>query len=80
MADNDNANWGRVAGLGLEMAVGVGLGFGAGLWIDKKWNSGPWGVLIGSMVGLASGMYLLIKGAIKANRVAVVRQLVHPID
>jgi F0F1-type ATP synthase assembly protein I len=52
----------------LEIGAGAGLGALLGIWIDRKWHSGPWGVLIGTFLGIAAGMYLLIKEAIKANK------------
>ena len=68
MAKQDETNWGRLAGLGLEIGIGAALGAVAGSWIDRKWNSAPWGVLIGTLLGLSAGVYLLIKEAISANK------------
>ena len=64
----DDQNWGRYLGIGLEMAVGVTLGLFAGRWIDRHYGTDPWGVMIGTMVGLAAGMYLLIRDAIRMNK------------
>lgn len=60
--------WGRHLGVGLQMLVGVGLGFVVGTWLDKRYGWAPWGVMVCTMLGLASGMYLLIKDAIRINR------------
>jgi F0F1-type ATP synthase assembly protein I len=68
MAKQDDANFGKLATLGLEVAAGAGLGALIGHWIDRKWNSDPWGVMIGTLLGCAAGVYLLIKGAINADR------------
>lgn len=70
MADRepDDTNWGNYLGYGLQMAVGVGLGVLIGLWVDRRWNCSPIGVIAGSMLGLGSSMYLLIKDAIRINR------------
>lgn len=65
--DND-ANWGKFAFYGVEIAVGTGLGWFVGQWLDKKFGWDPWGVLIGTMLGVSAGMYLLIKDAIRINR------------
>ena len=59
---------GKFLGLGLEMAVGVGLGAGVGWWLDKRYGWGNTGMIVGSMVGMAGGMYLLIKAALKMNK------------
>jgi F0F1-type ATP synthase assembly protein I len=65
---DQDSNWGYMAGVGLQMLVGVGLGYLVGSWLDGKYGWGPWGVIIGSMLGLAGGMYLLIKDAIRINK------------
>jgi hypothetical protein len=52
---------------GLQILVGVGLGYLAGRWLDSHygWHNG---VIVGSLVGLAGGLYLLIKDAIRINK------------
>lgn len=60
-------SWGHFLGLGLEMVVGVLLGLGIGSWIDRKWGTHS-GALIGALIGIAGGMYLLIKEAIRLNK------------
>ena len=67
-ADAQSPGWGKYVGLGLEVAVGVGLGYLAGRWLDGKFNWAPWGATVGSLVGMAGGMYLLIKEAIRMNK------------
>ena len=68
MAD-ENPNWGHYLGYGLQMAVGVILGVVVGMWIDRKLaNATPWGTIIGAMLGMAAGMYMLIKDAIRMNK------------
>jgi F0F1-type ATP synthase assembly protein I len=68
MATQDKNGWGKVASVGLEVAVGAGLGALIGTWIDHKWHTDPWGVLIGTLLGISAGMYVLIKEAMKANK------------
>jgi ATP synthase protein I len=65
---DSETSWGKHLGVGLQMLVGVGLGFVVGNWIDKKYGTDPWGVMVCTMLGLASGMYLLIKDAIRINK------------
>ena len=65
--EDPDANWGKYLGVGLEIAVGVGLGYAIGYWLDKKYGWSPVGVLVGTMVGLAGGLYLLIKEALRMN-------------
>jgi F0F1-type ATP synthase assembly protein I len=68
MARKDNKGWGKVASVGLEIAAGAGIGAVTGTWIDRKWHTDPWGVLIGTVLGISAGMYILIKEAMKANK------------
>jgi F0F1-type ATP synthase assembly protein I len=61
MASEKNSNWGQGLAMGFETAVGVALGYFAGRWLDKKFGWEPWGSLVGAMLGLVAGAYLLIK-------------------
>jgi F0F1-type ATP synthase assembly protein I len=67
MPDNNEPNMGRYLGMGLEVAVGVGLGSLVGWWLDKRYQW-SWGMVIGAMIGLAAGLYLLIREAIRMNK------------
>jgi len=53
---------------GFEIGAGVGLGVVVGLWWDRHHGSSPWGLLIGLLLGCASGMYLVIKESVKSNK------------
>lgn len=68
MPQNDDQNWGKYVGIGLQILVGVALGYFVGTWLDRRYGWEPWGVMVGSMLGLAGGMYLLIKDAIRINK------------
>jgi F0F1-type ATP synthase assembly protein I len=67
MPNDSDQNWGRYLGLGLEMAVGVGLGYFVGWLLDRHYGW-HWGTTIGAMLGVAGGMYLLIRDAIRMNK------------
>lgn len=58
----------RFAGLGIELAAAVGLLALLGWWIDGRFGTAPWGLLIGAMVGLVGGMANLIRTALTATR------------
>jgi F0F1-type ATP synthase assembly protein I len=69
MPKDDNADRGKLVTYGLQICVGVGLGVWGGRYLDRRFGwTVPWGTLIGAMVGLAAGMYLMIKDALKANK------------
>lgn len=69
MAEPEQNGGGDFRGLayGLQILVGVGLGYLVGLWLERRygWSNA---VVIGSLVGLAGGLYLLIKDAIRINK------------
>jgi F0F1-type ATP synthase assembly protein I len=68
VADEKTPGWGTYLTTGFETAVGVGLGYFVGQWLDKKYGWTPWATLAGAMLGLAAGMYLLVKSALMANK------------
>ncbi len=63
-----DVTWGGLAAVGLEVCVGVGLGYFVGHLIDKRYGWESRGAVVGSMLGLAGGLYLLIKQALNANK------------
>lgn len=68
MADDQRRGIGEALSLGIEVAVGVGLGLIIGSWLDKRYGWEPWGMLVGSMLGLAAGLYLLIRQTSRMNK------------
>jgi hypothetical protein len=65
---DQDTNWGNLAMVGLEVGIGVGLGYLVGHWLDNKYGWQSRGAVTGAMLGLAGGLYLLIKQAISANK------------
>lgn len=62
----DRPEWIRHSGIGIEFAAAVG-GFAAlGYWIDRHYDSGPWGLVIGAALGLIGGTYNLIRQSMAA--------------
>ena len=59
-----------LAGLGMELAASViGLTF-LGLWLDRRWDTAPWALVVCATIGFVGGMYNLIRSALKATREA----------
>jgi F0F1-type ATP synthase assembly protein I len=57
-----------VAGAGLELAAAIGLFAGLGYLLDWWLNTLPWFTVIGSLLGLAAGMYQLLKTVNRLNK------------
>jgi ATP synthase protein I len=60
------AGWYRMAGVGIEFIVAVALFAGIGYAFDRWRGSGPWGVLIGLLLGFAVGLRAMIRAAKKS--------------
>jgi F0F1-type ATP synthase assembly protein I len=62
--------WVRFSGVGLELAGAVaGLSL-IGYWIDRRFGTKPWGILGGVFIGLAGGLYNLVRESLGAAREA----------
>ena len=46
--------------VGLEIVLSIAIGIFAGLWIDKRYQSSPWGLLAGACIGAMSAGRSLI--------------------
>jgi F0F1-type ATP synthase assembly protein I len=66
----------RLAGLGLELAGAVAGFTLIGWWVDRRFETSPWGVIIGVVLGLVGGMYNLIRSSLAASREVAERE--HP--
>lgn len=47
--------------IGTTFAASVLLGVGLGYWLDRKWGTSPWLLLVGSGIGLFAGFYQFSK-------------------
>ena len=61
MPDDKEPKSGHFMGTGLEMAVGVVIGYFVGNWLGNHYGWNPWASVIGAMIGLIAGAYVLIK-------------------
>lgn len=57
-----------LAGLGLELAAAV-AGFSLmGYWIDHKFETEPWGIIICASIGIVGGLLNFVRAANEAVR------------
>jgi F0F1-type ATP synthase assembly protein I len=61
--DKEGERWallramGVVTACGLDIAVLIVIGILAGMFVDGRLHSSPWGLLVGLFVGLLTGFY-----------------------
>lgn len=58
----------RYVGVGVEVAGAVILFTLLGWWVDGRFGTEPWGILIGAFIGLGGGMYNLVREGLEAAR------------
>ncbi len=69
-ADSRFPGWVRHSGVGLELA-GALAGFAlVGYWIDRWYETEPWGLVIGVILGMVGGLYNLVRQSLQAVREA----------
>jgi F0F1-type ATP synthase assembly protein I len=62
--------WVRHSGVGLELAGAI-AGFAlVGYWIDRRYGTDPWALLVGVILGLVGGLYNLVRQSLQAVREA----------
>lgn len=44
----------RMSAIGIQFAISILLGAGAGFWLDNRFETGPWLLLAGVLLGSAS--------------------------
>lgn len=58
----------QITTLGIEFATAEIVGAWLGWWLDGKWNTSPWMLLVGVGAGFALGMYIIIRAAYPADK------------
>lgn len=57
-----------LAGLGFELLAAIaGFAF-VGFWIDRHYETKPWGLIVGAVLGIVGGLYNFIRAATRAIR------------
>jgi len=52
---------GMLGGLGFQLGLTVLLGALAGYYLDKRWGTSPWLLLVGTLAGTAAGFYEIVR-------------------
>ncbi len=58
----------RYSALGLEMGVAAAIGYGIGWWLDSRFGTRPYLMLVMLLLGIAAGFRGLIRAAREAAR------------
>ncbi len=70
MSDDRHSGWIRYSGIGLELAGATAGMTLVGYWIDRRFGTGPWGMIGGVIIGIVGGLYNLVKESLAAIREA----------
>ncbi|HVT41301.1 MAG TPA: AtpZ/AtpI family protein [Gemmatimonadaceae bacterium] len=57
-----------LAGMGLQFVIVILICLYAGMWLDRKFGTAPWLLIVGALVGAAAGFYALYRVMTSANR------------
>lgn len=61
-------NFLEFSGLGIEMAAAVLIGLGLGMLFDNYFKTSPWGIVVGTLFGVAAAMKKIIELAISEEK------------
>ena len=59
---------GPLFGSGIQLAVSAVLMFFVGRWLDDKFGTAPWFMLVGTLFGITAGLYHFIKTANEVSK------------
>ena len=57
-----------LAGMGFDLAASVGVGTLIGWWIDRQYDTEPWGLVVCAMIGIVGGLFYFAKVGHRAAR------------
>jgi ATP synthase protein I len=60
--------WIGLSSVGFEFVFSVLVPGALGWWLDRKFGTGPWLMLVGGIFGFGAGFYRLMKTVTDANR------------
>lgn len=70
-AESQKTGWAGVGPLfsqGIQLALTVVVLFFVGDWLDKKWGTSPWLMLVGLFIGIVGGLIKFSRTALEAGR------------
>lgn len=62
------SKYGEFLALGIHIAATMVIPVVVGIYLDKRWNISPWGVIIGALTGFAATASIVIKLALKTGK------------
>jgi F0F1-type ATP synthase assembly protein I len=54
--------------VGIMLVVATAIGYFFGSWLDKKFGTGPWLMIVFTLMGIAAGFIELIRLAIRLSK------------
>lgn len=57
-----------LAGLGFDLAASVAVGTALGWWIDHRFGTDPWGIVVCALVGIVGGLLNFVRAGQKMMR------------
>ncbi len=66
--DSVTRQLGSFASVGLEFLLAILLPGALGYWLDTKWHTTPWLMLVGGAFGFAVGLYKMLQTAKRTMR------------
>jgi len=55
-------------GLGIELVAPILLGVFVGRWLDGRWGTKPWLLIVGSVLGLVLGFYSFLRSVLPGGK------------
>lgn len=59
---------GLASGIGIQFAASVLVGLGLGYLVDRAAHTTPWALLVGLVLGIAAGVYGVVRLAMREMR------------
>lgn len=70
--------WGDLISIGPVLAGSIAIGALAGRWVDRRFGTAPWGMLVGLALGLAAGTRELLRVLRRSAATRSSRRRPHP--